>query len=162
MSGNIYNTPASNLENNIEVEMTLTSGSNLKFKKTMIMNIVGGALLLITGVALYLNKMNSDLGTVLIAIIIMYSILCGTAFGSAYAVRTVAGSKFQLSMLIVNWLFIGIFILGALGVFISAWSNKDTMIRMLVSLGSGIFMFVIPQLINIKALNQLRKNRRKA
>ena len=162
MSGDIYNTPASNLENNIDSDADFKLESNLKFKKTMIMNIIGGVCFLIMGIALYLNKTNSEQSMSLLFITSAYSVLCGSAFGSAYALSAQAGSKLQLVMISINWLFIGIFILSAVVIIISAWSSLDAIGSKIFPLIPAVFMFVIPQLININALKQLRINPQKA
>ncbi len=158
MSDDIYKTPASNLEANIGLEETFKLESNLKFKKTIIMNIIGGVCFLMNGIALCFDKKNSEDVMSLLFLTIIYSVLCGSAFGSAYALRAQAGSRLQLVMLSINWLYVGIFIFGIL---IIIFPQRSDMHPLAIVLILAVFIFIIPHLLNINALKKIRKNRQK-
>lgn len=160
MNDDIYSTPASNLEDNISSEEAFKLESNLKFTKTMIMNIIGGVCFFIKGIELYFDKTNPENSIPLLMFLtIICSVLCGSALGSAYALRAQAGSKFQLVMISINWLYIGIFIFSILAVIFLSQPSIDT--RIIIFLMPAVFMFIIPQLINTNALKKIRIHRQK-
>ncbi len=158
MDENIYKTPQSNF-NDLS---SLNIGSNLfqtpQFKKTIIMNVFGGIGLSIICIVIFLNKVNMQLDNSLIIMTALFAFMAFTAFGSAYAIKSIERSKFRFIMLVVNWLYIAVFIMGFVGIAIMTWSKPEIMEVMLISQMKSMVFFVLPQAINITAF-RAQKNK---
>lgn len=151
MEENIYKSPESNLESPSNVVSNTFKDS--KFKKTIVMNVVGGILLGLVCIFSFLSKA----GFVTNGISIFYVLLTFIAFGSAYTIKVSTKSVFQLVMLVLNWFCTLLFILCAVGMFIGMYSDPKFKDVFWIIMILSALIFLIPQIINIKAFMVLRK-----
>lgn len=120
----------------------------MDFKKTRWMNVAGAAAWALVGVALFLNKVGEQSIGVLATILAMYAVLVSVPALTARALSSSGTLSLARAMKRANWALI---VLWAVSVAI-------TVIVMPRGLGQsllGVVAFVIPEAINIRALNRL-------
>lgn len=152
MEENIYKSPESNLESPSDVGNNTFKDS--KFKKTIVMNVVGGILLGLVCLFSFLSKA----AFVTNGISIFYVLLTFIAFGSAYTIKVPIKSVFQMAMLVLNWFCILLFVLCSAGMFIAMYSDPKFKDVFWVILILFALLFLIPQVINIRAYRALRNS----
>jgi len=155
MPENIYKTPESELDEQTISLAGENTFSSSKLKKTIIMNCIGGVGILLLGTSIYFNK--SIPNGFLTPILVFYSLMAFTAFGSAHAIKSVSSTKFRLLMLILNWLFVVLYVISILGVILTSKSSAMPKGIMLISQLMGALLFAVPQIINIRAFRFLKK-----
>ena len=127
-----------------------------KYKKTRAINLVGGWSLALLGVALFVNKVGEQPVSVLAAIAVIYAVCVGTALGTAHALSREKYSKIHTVCIWLNWLFVGFYAIGVAATVLGTFASPDVMGRMLARLAPSVLFFVIPQLINLRALYSVR------
>ncbi len=148
MESSNYETPKANLI------QTTDTPNNFGFKKTRIMNGVAGLLFLIGTVVVFFQKNGSAEPRILIIGLVFYGIMIATAISSMFALAQSAWSATRLVATILNWLCIVLYIISILGSVIM-YSQSAKMIP-IVPLIMAIFMFVVPQVINLRALRRIK------
>jgi hypothetical protein len=155
MEENIYKSPESNLESPSDVGNN--TFKNSKFKKTIVMNVVGGILLGLVCLFSFLSKALFAANISVGGVSLFYVLLTFIAFGSAYTIKVPIKSFFQMAMLVLNWFCILLFVLCSAGMFIAMYSDPKFKDVFWVILILFALLFLIPQVINIKAFMALRK-----
>jgi hypothetical protein len=120
------------------------------------MNLIGGWSLALLGIALFFNKVGSQSIGVLTTILLMYGIMVGTALGTARALTEGSPAKLRRTMMWLNWILVGVYVLGVVAAVLGTFAVPDVMKRMLVALVPGALAFVVPELINIRALSSIQ------
>lgn len=122
------------------------------FQKTRVMNLIGAAGLAITGVALLFNKFGEQSVGVLASIIAIYVLLIWIPVGTARALSKAGNYKLQRQMLWLNWGLICVYGCGVAVTVVATIGSADVMKRMVLAMMPGVIIFVLPELINIRAL----------
>lgn len=122
------------------------------------MNLIGGWGLALLGVALFFNKVGTQSIGILATIFLMYGIMVGTALGTARALTEGSPVNLRRTMMWLNWVLVGVYALGVVAIVLGTFAAPDVMKRMLVSLIPGALAFVVPELINIRALRSIRSS----
>jgi len=108
------------------------------------MNVVAAIGWGVVGIALFLNKLGSVSGGVLVSIVALYAVMVGVPALTAKALTALASPKLKKTMIFAN------------GSLIVLWGvSTITLIYLGVGVPSalgGVFAFVIPEVINIQAL----------
>jgi hypothetical protein len=129
-----------------------------EYKKTCAMNLIGGWSLALLGVALFFNKVGAQSIGVLATILVMYGIMVVTALGTARALKNGSPMKLRTTVMWLNWLLIGVYTLGVVATVSGTFAAPDVMKRMLVALLPGALAFVVPELVNIRALRSIQSS----
>lgn len=129
-----------------------------KYKKTRVMNLIGGWSLVLLGIALFFNKVGTQSIGVLATILVMYGIMVGTALGTARALTEVSSVKLRKTVMWLNWILVGVYALGVVATVLGTFAAPDVMKQMLVALIPGALAFVVPELINIRALRSIQSS----
>jgi cation transport ATPase len=156
MEENIYKSPESNLESPSDVGNNTFKDS--KFKKTIVMNFVGGIGLLIIFIFLIFSVFLSSSKFYSSGVILFYGFMTFTAFASAYTIKTAAKTNFQMVILIINWIivvFVIIFLVGSIALMFSKTSSVGMFFAAQIV---AVLLFLIPQVINIRAYRVLRNS----
>lgn len=155
MEENIYKIPKSNLEITSDIGNTIFRNS--KFKKTIIMNFVGGIGLAIISIFYVVTVFYSPKVPVLSSAIFSYLFMAFIAFASAYTIKIPTKNAFQLVMLILNWLCIVLFVLCVVTLLVNGY--KDPKMKSIVWFSLPVFalFLLVPQVINILAFRKIRK-----
>lgn len=128
-------------------------------KKSRLMNLIGGTGLAILGLALLINKAGEQSVGMVVAIVAIYGFMIGVAFGTARALSENATAKLSTVMLWLNWSLIGLYAIGAAAIVLGTFAAPDVLKRMLAALLPGVLVFVVPELINIRALMSVQSSR---
>lgn len=155
MEENIYKPPESNLESHSVVSKNSFPYS--KFKKTILMNVVGGIGLTIISIFYLVTVSSLPKVPVLSGATFSYAFMAFIAFASAYTIKTPTKSVFQLVMLILNWLCILVFVLCLVTLLVNGY--KDPKLKSMFGFILLFFalLLLIPQIINVMAYRALRK-----
>ena len=129
-----------------------------KYKKTRVMNLIGGGSLALLGVALLFNKVEAWSIGILATILVMYGIMVGTALGTARALTDGSSVNLRRTVMWLNWLLVGVYALGIVATVLGTFAAPDVMKRMLVALIPGALAFVVPELINIRVLRSIQSS----
>jgi hypothetical protein len=116
------------------------------------MNLIGGVGLVILGFALFVNKVGEQSFGMVLATVAIYGFMTAVAFGTAHALSENATVKLSSLMLWLNWSLIGLYAIGAAAIVLGTFASPDVLKRMLAALLPGALVFVVPELINIRAL----------
>lgn len=127
-----------------------------KYKKTRVMNLIGGWCLALLGIVLFFNKVGSQSNGIFATILFLYGIVVGTALGTARALTEGSPVILCRSMMWLNWVLVGVYALGVIATVLGTFAAPDVMKRMLVALIPGVLVFVVPELINIRALSSIQ------
>ena len=127
-----------------------------KYKKTRAMNLVAGWGFALSGIALFFNKVGEQPVIALAAIALIFGVCMGTALGTAHALSREQYSKIHTVCIWLNWLFVGFYAIGVAATVLGTFASPDVMGRMLARLAPSVLFFVIPQLINLRALYSVR------
>lgn len=149
---------APTVENTLEAPSLALPGAHKKqhmteFPKTRAMNIFGAVGWSITGVALFINKMDEQSFGILATIVLMYLVLVSIPVGSAYALSEPRSMKLRAQVLRANWALIGFWCLSIAGALY--FTTKQNVVSQLWSLASSALAFGVPAWINIRALRSL-------
>lgn len=127
------------------------------FQKTRAMNLIGAASLAIMGAALLFRKLNEQSVGMLAIIIAAYVLLIWIPVGTARAVSTSGSQRLQRQMLWLNWGVICFYGCGMAATILATIGSADVMKRMVLSMMPGVLTFILPELINIRALRSKLK-----
>jgi pheromone shutdown protein TraB len=155
MEENIYKAPESGLE--MPVDIGKKTFKDSKFKKTIVMNFVGGILLFVVFIFCILKMMFSDAESFFIGVAVFYGVMSFIAFGTAHAIKAEINTGFQMAMLVFNWLCIAFFILAGVLIIVvnsSMPAFRDGFWAFIIIFS---LLFVLPQIVNILAFRALRK-----
>lgn len=129
-----------------------------QYKKTRVMNLIGGWSLTLLGVVLFFNKVGTQSIGILATILVMYGVMVGTALGTARALTKGSSVKFRRIVIWLNWILVGVYALGVVATVLGTFAAPDVMKQMLVALIPGALTFVFPELINICALRSIQSS----
>lgn len=130
------------MPNEIAIESVLTG-----FRKTRIMNAVGAVGIAITGVALFFNKLTELPTSMLVFIVALYVVFGSIPAATAVALSHKARTPLRHTMLWANWGLIGLWCISVISTIFVTHSNLGQTLM-------SALMFVIPELINIRALRE--------
>lgn len=155
MEENIYKSPESELKTPVNVGKKTFKDS--KFKKTIVMNFVGGILIFVVFIFCILKMMFSDTESFFIGVAVFYGVMSFIAFGTAHAIKAETDTGFQMAMLIFNWLCIAFFILAGILIIVANSSMPAFRDGFWAFIIIFLLLFVLPQAVNIRAFMTLRK-----
>jgi hypothetical protein len=122
----------------------------IEYRKTRVMNILGSIGLMLVGITQIFKKVDGLNTWFLVVVLVLFTMLAIIAFGTARALSINASTRLRTIMLRTNWALIIFWSMGlAVGMYFREPLNTSLF---------GMLIFVVPELINIRALRSFHSS----
>lgn len=116
----------------------------IEYRKTRVMNILGSIGFMIVGITQIFKKVDGLNTWFLVVVLVLFTVLAIIAFGTARALSVNTSTRLRSTMLGINWALI---IFWSIGLVVGMYFREPLSTSLF-----GMLIFVVPELINIRAL----------